>query len=59
MIDITFTNEQLKELEVLVRSRLEFIEEARQEHGYLSYSDEFVVLKVMANKIERAVAITS
>jgi hypothetical protein len=59
MFDITFTAEQLEELEVLVRSRLEFIEEAREEYGYLTYADEFVALRVMANKIEEAVAVTA
>jgi len=47
MFDITFTAEQVQELEVLVRARIEKIEEVRAEYGYQHHYDEFITLRAI------------
>ena len=47
MFDITLSTEQGQELEVLVRARLEKIEEARAEYGFQHHYDEFITLRAI------------
>lgn len=51
MFDITLSTEQVQELEVLVRARLETIEEARAEYGFQHHYDEFITLRTIQPRL--------